>query len=81
MTDVGWEVGKIVGRSRGVWAVKYPTDRRQYLHDLNIEDYGSVWVVVEKCIVVIKIIQRPGKGPNSLSWRRAQGLIPYRVLP
>ena len=27
MTDLGWEVGKIVGRSRGVWAVKYPTDR------------------------------------------------------
>ena len=48
MTDVGWEVGKIVGKSRGVWAVKYPTDRQQYLHDLNIEDYGSVWVVVEK---------------------------------
>ena len=38
----------LVGRSRGVWAVKYPTDRRQYLHDLNIDDYGSVWVVVEK---------------------------------
>ena len=51
MTALGWEVGKIVNRSRGVWAVKYPTDRRQYsqyLHDLNMDDYGSVWVVVDK---------------------------------
>ena len=50
MTTVGWEVGRIVGRSRGVWAVKYPSDSRQYLHDLNMDDYGParVWVVVQK---------------------------------
>lgn len=66
MTDVGWEVGKIVGRSRGVWAVKYPTDRRQYLHDLNIEDYGSVWVVVEKMYSSNKNNTAPRQGSQFL---------------
>ena len=50
LTRTGWDVGRIVGKARGAWAVKYPTDRQQYIHDLNMADYGvsSVWVVVAK---------------------------------
>ena len=50
LTRAGWDVGRIVGKARGAWAVKYPTDRQQYIHDLNMTDYGvsGVWVVVAK---------------------------------
>ena len=33
LTRTGWDVGRIVGKARGAWAVKYPTDRQQYIHD------------------------------------------------
>ena len=48
LTDTGWEVGRIVHKSRGSWAVKYPSETQQYVHELNMSDYGpsAVWVVV-----------------------------------
>ena len=49
-TSTGWEIGRIVNKCRGSWAVKYPSETSQYVHDLNITDYGpdGVWVVVKK---------------------------------
>lgn len=50
LTENGWDVGRIVKKERTGWAVKYPSERQQYIHELNMADYGptGVWVVVEK---------------------------------
>ena len=50
MTTSGWDVGRVVKKCGALWAVKYPTDPQQYLHELNQQDYGheGVWVAVKK---------------------------------
>ena len=50
MTTSGWDVGRVVKKCGALWAVKYPTDPQQYLHQLNHLDYGheGVWVAVKK---------------------------------
>ena len=49
-TTTGWEVGTIKSKCRGAWAVKYASEQQQYVHDLNMSDYGpeGVWLVVRK---------------------------------
>lgn len=50
LTETGWEVGTIKSKCRSAWAVKYPSELQQYVHDLNMAEYGpdGVWLVVRK---------------------------------
>ena len=50
LTATGWEVGTIKSKCRGAWAVKYPSEQQQYVHDLNMAEYGPdrVWLVVSR---------------------------------
>ena len=51
----GWDIGQVIGvqasgKHRGSFVVKYESDSRRYLHQLNIEDYGAskIWVALVK---------------------------------
>jgi hypothetical protein len=51
----GWDIGQVVGiqasgKHRGSFVVKYESDSKRYLHQLNIEDYGAsnIWVALVK---------------------------------
>ena len=49
----GWDIGQVIGiqasgKHRGSFVVKYESDSKRYLHQLNIEDYGpsKIWVAL-----------------------------------
>jgi hypothetical protein len=51
----GWDIEQVIGvqasgKHRGSFVVKYESDSRRYLHQLNIEDYGAskIWVALAK---------------------------------